>query len=301
LLHQLRWRKAPPQRGRRWLVVGIVLVLHALFIWLTWHEMRSLPEWATAEHRHRDALQVRLIPRPVSLSPAAAAPPIAPPSPTPPAPPAVKPPVVHEAPARNAMTVSLPPTPPAPATSVPPSPQLYDAAGRVVLPSSSSTAPAPEAPGYVQRGPQGDSKVMQHNSPVTYQATRFEKDWSKGGSAVDDVLQRAADKTTVKHTFHLAPGVRIHCAITFAALAGGCGGDPPPSPPSNDGDMRMNMAPASQLAPGSPEPKAPSVDECIAIYRANKPLPHGCPVDTPTRSVDAEMRERAHQSDQGGG
>lgn len=143
---------------------------------------------------------------------------------------------------------------------------------------------------------------MQHNSPVTYQATRFEKDWSQGGgSVVDDVLKKAADKTMVKHTFHIAPGVRLHCAITFAALAGGCGGDPPPPPPSNDGDMRMNMAPASQLAPGSPAPKTPSVEECIAIYRANKPLPHGCPVDTPTRSVDAEMQERAHPSDQGGG
>jgi hypothetical protein len=31
-------------------------------------------------------------------------------------------------------------------------------------------------------------------------------------------------------------------------------------------------------------------------------LPQGCPVDTPTRSVDAEMQERAsHQGAQDGG
>lgn len=65
--------------------------------------------------------------------------------------------------------------------------------------------------------------------------------------------------------------------------------------------MRLSMAPASSLAPGTPSPPAPSVDECIAIYRADKPLPYGCPIDTPTRSVDAEMRERAnHQGDAGG-
>ena len=45
-----------------------------------------------------------------------------------------------------------------------------------------------------------------------------------------------------------------------------------------------------------------SVEECIAIYRAEKPLPQGCPIDTPTRSVDADMQERAaHPAKQDGG
>jgi hypothetical protein len=214
-----------------------------------------------------------------------------------------KPPVVREPPAKNAMTVSVPPAP-APAASVaPPATQLFDSSGQIALPAGGGSAPAPETPGYVQRGPQGNSNVMQHNSPVTYKATRFEKDWSQtSGSVVQDALKSAVDNTTVKHTFHVAPGVRIHCAVSLAALAGGCGGDPPPAPSSKSGDMRLNMAPANVLAPAPSEPKAPSVEECIAIYRADKPLPHGCPVDTPTRAVDAEMRERAaHQNDQGGG
>ncbi len=143
---------------------------------------------------------------------------------------------------------------------------------------------------------------MQHNSPITYKPTRFEEGFSHGGSSIDDALQRAVDSTTVKKTFHIAPGVRIHCAISFAALAGGCGGDPPPPPSSKSGDMRLNMAPANALAPGTSTQPPPSIDECIAIYRADKPLPQGCPVDTPTRSVDAELRERAvHQGEQGGG
>jgi hypothetical protein len=53
------------------------------------------------------------------------------------------------------------------------------------------------------------------------------------------------------------------------------------------------MAPAQSLAPDPQAPKPPSVEACIAMYRAGKPLAHGCPVDTPIRAVDAELRERA--------
>ncbi|WP_430391221.1 hypothetical protein [Dyella sp. 20L07] len=294
MLHELRWRKTQPNRQRRWLVLGIVLVLHALFVLLTWHEMHWLrpPEDTVARS---GALLVRLIPR--EAKPAAGPPAVELPPPPPPQQAAPKPPRVHEAPAKNAMTVSMPAPAPAESTAPPPSPLLYDANGRPLLPSASS-APAPAASDYVQRTPQGDTKVMQHGSPITYKATRFDKDWEKGGgSSVDDALKKAVDSTTVKHTFHIAPGVRIHCAVSFAALSGGCGGDPPPVPSTKSSDMRLNMAPASLLAPGSPTPKAPSVDECIAIYRADKPLPQGCPVDTPTRAVDAEMRERANHQE----
>ena len=304
LLRELRWRKAPPDRRRQWSVLLAVLALHALFAWLTWHEMQVKQQREALEAARRDALLVRLIPRP-PRSPAALVetPPPAAPALPPPPPPHVAPPV-HEPPAKQAMTVSLPPSAPAAAASTasPPSPRLYDASGMPLVPSASS-APSPQAPGYVSHGPPGDSKVMQHSSPITYQATRFDKDWSQGGgSSVDDALKRAVDKSTVKHTFHVAPGVRIHCAITLAALAGGCGGDPPPQPLSKNADMRLNMAPANLAAPAASAPKPPSEDECIAIYRADKPLPYGCPIDTPTRSVDAEMRERAaHHGDQDGG
>ncbi|WP_114240839.1 hypothetical protein [Dyella sp. C9] len=309
MLHQLRWRKSPPNRGRRWLALGIVLVLHALFAWLTWSELRwQLPSRQVQAERS-GALLVRLIPRQnsagrtaaVAAPPPPALPVVAPPPPPPPRP-VVRPPPVHEPPARNAMTVSLPPAPaPAATAAAAPTPQLFDASGQPVLPSA-NTAPAPAGPGYVQRGPQGDSKIMEHGSPVPYKPTRFDKNWSQGGgSSVDDALQHAVDSTTVEHTFHVAPGVRIHCKVSLAALAGGCGGDPPPPPSTKSGDMRLNMAPATALAPGGPEPKPPSVEECIAIYRADKPLPQGCPVDTPTRSVDAEMRERAGQQESQGG
>ncbi|WP_232820885.1 hypothetical protein [Dyella sp. C11] len=306
LLHQLRWRKAPPNRGRRWLVLGIVLVLHVLFGWLTWHEMQLRKASEMVREDRAGALQVRLIPRAFSSQGPVAPPELVPPPPPEPAPPPppVSRPVVHEPPAKNAMTVSLPPEPPAPATSSPPStqPPIGNATGEAALPTKATTVAPPAEPGYVDRTPQGDTSIMQHTTTVPYKATRFEKDWQKGGgSSVDDALQKAVDKSTVEHTFHVAPGVRIHCSLSLAMLGGGCGGDPPPPPSYKNRDMRLNMAPASQLAPGSPEPAKPSVEECIAIYRADKPLPYGCPVDTPTRAVDAEIQERAaHPASQDG-
>lgn len=288
MLHELRRRRTPPQRRRRWLALGIVLALHVLFALLTWHEMQ-MREQSVVSGRRSDALQVRWIPRPPVASPVAQ-PAEVPPPPLPPQAVAIKqPPLHHEPPAKNAMTVNMPSTP-----TEPTSPVL--AASGQPLPASASSAPAVAEPGYVQHVPQGDPRVMQHSSPVTYQATRFEKDWApvRGNSSLDDALQHAVDKTTVTHTFHVAPGVRVRCKVVVAALAGGCGiGDPPRQPSGKSEDMRLNMAPANPLVSGTATPTPPSLEECIAIYRASKPLPQGCPMDTPTRSVDAELRERA--------
>lgn len=264
-----------------WIGLAITLLLHLLFVSITWWEMQPQAFLETVPERRGDALQVRLIPRPKAEVPSA--PPLE--TPPPPPPPAPRPaPVVHEAPAKNAMSVSLP----ASSSSTAAHPQLFDTNGRPLLPAA-NPSPAP-TPDYVARGVDGDTKVMQHSSPVKYQATRFDKDWDRGEDVVDSALRKVVEKATVKHTFHVAPGVRIHC--TVALFVGGCGGDPPPPPSAKDGDERLNMAPSSLLAPSPNPPKPPSEAECIAIYRDGKPLPHGCPVDTPNRSVDAELRDR---------
>ena len=154
------------------------------------------------------------------------------------------------------------------------------------------TAPAgASSAGYVQHGPQGDTQIMHNSNPVATQTTRFDQDWGKGGGPVTRALNKAVEKTTVTHTFHPLPGVRIHCAVTLVALAGGCGGDPPAAPSAKDGDQRLSMAPSRSLAEDPHATAAPGVDECIAQYRAGNPLPYGCPVDTPNRAVDAELHE----------
>ncbi|GAA0702311.1 hypothetical protein [Dyella marensis] len=285
LLHELRWRRQPRDRWRFWAGMALALVLHLLFIGVTWWEMRPRPGEPLPPPRAGDALQVRFIPRGM---PRSAPPPV---EAAPPAPPAPRVAPVREPPARNAMTASLPTPAPAPAASVAaPAPRLFGADGRPLLPTAQPAAASSAS--YVERGVVGDSKVMRHDNPVKYQATRFDQDWNKG-NALDSALKRVVDATTVKKTVTLAPGLRIHCAVALAALAGGCGGDPPAPPSAKDGDERLSMAPARSLAPPPNPPEPPSDEECIRIYRDGKPLPHGCPVDTPNRSVDAELKMHA--------
>jgi hypothetical protein len=277
LLRQRRWREPRHERRQHWLALVVAGQLHALFVLVIWQQMRPPTIRTTVRTQADDVLQVRFITR----APDTVA---APPPPATPAPPRPRvPPRPHEPPAKNAMTLQVPT--PAPAT-----PRLYDEHGQPLLPAAAASAPAPD---YVQHLPQGDARIMQHRSPVTYQATRFEKDWNSNSNAIDSALQKLVDKTTVKKTIRLPGGVRIHCGVSLAMLAGGCGGDPPPPPSAKDGDERLSMAPAKPLAGDAHAPPKPSEEACIAMYRAGKPLAWGCPVDTPNRAVDAELRERA--------
>ncbi|OOG63939.1 hypothetical protein B0E46_08365 [Rhodanobacter sp. B04] len=273
-LRQLRWREPSPERRWQRLALAVALLLHVLFMLVVWGEMRPSPVSASRVQPEQ-VLEVRFITR----APAAA---VQPPPPLPPPPAPRAPPKPREPVAKDAMTMQLPATKPAD------TPRLYDKNGEPLLPAPATSAPVP---GYVQNLPQGDTRIMQHSSPVTYQATRLERDWRGHGNAVDDALQKLVDKTTVKKTIELPGGVRIHCAVFL--LSGGCGGDPPPPPSAKDGDERLSMAPAQSLAVDPHAPKPPSVEACIAMYRAGKPLASGCPVDTPNRAVDAELRDRA--------
>ena len=271
---QRRWHESPVEPAQRRLAWIVALLLHGLFALLVWYAMRPTPP-PPPPAAPEEIMQMRLI----SAAPAVHAPPPPLALPAPPPPPAPPPRRRPEPPAKSALVVQAPPAP-----------RLFDAHGQPLLPATTSTAPTP---GYVQRMPQGDTQVMQHDSPVKYQGTRFEKDWGHGNNAVDSALQKLVDKTTVKKTIHLPGGIRIHCAVSLAMLAGGCGGDPPPPPAAKDGDERLNMAPSRSLDGHAHAPEPPGVEACIAMYRTGKPLAYGCPVDTPDRAVDAELHERA--------
>lgn len=284
MLHELRWRKPPRDHRRLWAALTIALLLHVLFVTVVWYEMKPQVRVPQSMPVQRDqAIQIRFIARGPAKAPAA------PPPVTPPPPPRP----VREPPSKNAITVHMPESPaaqPAPATSAP-RPVLFDRTGRIVLPANASSAP-PAPADYVQREPQGDTQVMQQRDVIKYKPTRFDPYWRKSSNAIDDALQKVVEKTTVKKTVELPGGVRIHCGISLAALAGGCGGDPPPPPPPTDGDERLNMAPAP-LVKGT-SLKKPDVAACIADYNAGKPLPQGCPVDTPVQAVDAEKKKAGH-------
>lgn len=259
------------------------MVLHLLFLWMVWQAMRPAVPMPEPERWH-EALQMRLI---APQSPALTR--VPPDVPRPPAPHAqthaVSPPrpVKPEPPAKDAMTIQLPATP-AP---------LYDADGLPRLPASSASAPTP---GYVQHKPQGDTQIMQHHDPIKYQSTRFNEyfppaDETAGGAAVRHVVDAVIDTKNVD----LPRGVHLKCLTVLGIPIPDCI-NPPPRPSYKDGDERLSMAPAKSLDGYAHADKPPSVEACIAMYRANKPLAWGCPMDTPNRSVDAEMKARAEKA-----
>lgn len=258
----------------------MVLALHLLFGAVAWWEMRPRPARDVVHVKLDDALQVRFIARHRQAAPA---PPPSMPSP----PPAPRPAPARERPRPDAMTASLP----APAASSPPVlPRLFDRTGQPLLPARAASTAAP-TPGYVQRMPQGDSRVMSHDTPIQYQATRFEKGFPPPDETiVGQGIRRAlgATHSNENKSVGLGHGIHLKCKTLFGIPTPMC--VMPPAPPSKkDGDERLNMAPAPlarELAP----PKR-KLSECIALYRAGKPLPQGCPVDTPDRAVDAECGE----------
>lgn len=292
-LRQLRWREPPRGRRLAWLVLLVVALLHFVFAVMTWHAMHPEAAVSNTESAQAasDVLEVRFI-SVAHLPPAKAPQPVPLPSlPPTPAHAPTRAPAQHaegRLPKRASGAQS-----PAPATAASvAAPRLFDSSGTPILPAPAGSAPIPE---YVQRMPQGDTRIMQHTSPVKYRPTRFDKDWGHGTNTVDDALQKAVDKTTVRHTFDLPGGIHFHCGVSLVGLAGGCGGDPPSPPPPKDGDVRMDMAPAKPLAPDPNAPPLPPLSRCIALYRAGKPLADGCPSDTPLRAVDEDLREQREQ------
>lgn len=280
MLHELRWRKPPRDPRQLWLALLAALALHVVFVAGLWYEMKPDAQAQQLAEAQRDQpIHVRFITHRPTAPP--------PPSVAPPPPPSREPVTAHAMTARA--PASAPPAVQPPAAASAPRPMLFDRSGQALLPASASTAPA--ATDYVQRQPQGDTQIMQHRDVIKYRPTRLDPYWRKSSNAIDDALQKAVEKTTVSKTVQLPKGIRIRCGISLAALAGGCGGaDPPPPPPPTDGDERLDMAPPP-LVKGAIMPR-PDVSTCIADYRAGKPLPYGCPVDTPTRAVDAERAKR---------
>ena len=278
MLRQRRWREPRYDRRQRWLALVVAVLLHALFVVAIWYGMRPRPT-PTLAPPAEEVLQVRFIAR----SPSAVT--VLPPTQALPPPP--KPNIRPRPPepvAKDAMTLQLPtPTPVAAA-------RLYDEYGQPLLPAAAASA---AVPGYVQNMPHGDARVMQHTDPIKYQATRFEEyfpppDETAGGAAVRHVIDAVIKSKTVD----LPLGVHLKCMTVLGIPTPNCIN--PPAPPSaKDGDERLSMAPATPLDGEVHAPKPPSVESCIAMYRAGKPLEWGCPVDTPNRAVDAELRKHA--------
>jgi hypothetical protein len=276
--------RTPPERGVRRGVLALVLLLHLLFLAALWSAMQPGPVRPVAdEGSDATVLHLRFVPRTATPAP--------PPPPTVPPPSAAASPrrVVRETPRPDAMQVEAP----APATSTAKPIALFDRDGVAQLPSSAATAQAPP-PDYIQRKPTGDMQVMDHRSPLPYKATRFEKYFPPPGenaaeAGLRKVIQALHGKGSSEKTVNLPRGVHLKCKTLLGIPTPLCG-LPPAPPPPNDGDERLSM-PSAPLAKDPHPPPPPSLQTCIAAWRSQGPLPYGCPVDTPTRAVDEEIRE----------
>lgn len=270
-------RRSPSARllaRPRWWLLAAVIALHVLFLLVA---RRALLTTMPPRVADVPALQARFVP--ILLTPQA-----------PPPPPIVLP----ERPAtRDRRTpVERPQRAPRVAEDTPPAASsISERPVSVLLPAHSASTTA--TPDYVQRLPQGDTRIMRHVDPVPYTPTRFEKyfppaDESAGGALV----RRVGEKLIKTKDVDLPRGVHLKCKTLLGIPTFDCM-MPPPPPSAKDGDERLNMAPAAPLARDPKAAPPPSVAACIALYRAGKPLVWGCPVDTPNRAVDEELRQRA--------
>lgn len=273
------WRAGPMARDRwRPRLALAVALLHGLFAAVLWWEMRPHPVRTMVQVQLDDALQVRFVQatRMVASTPLPA-PPSLPRTPAP----------RLRLPVRHAMVASVHVSP----VASPHAPlQLFDRTGQPLLPATSASVAA--TPGYVQRMPQGDMQVMQHDNPIRYHATRFEQAFPSPhetivGEGIRGLLRKT--HTGQSKSVDLGHGIHLKCKTLLGIPTPDC--VMPPAPPSRkDGDERLNMAPAAPLAKELAQPQH-NLADCIARYRDGKPLPQGCPVDTPTRAVDAECGE----------
>ena len=265
----------------RWWLLAAVALLHLLFLPVL---RRALLTTMPSQAPDSPAMQARFFP--ILLTP----------QPTVPPPPVTLPQRPPQ-PDRRTQVQRPQADMPAANAALPPKSLLRDEHGQIVLPAKSASAAA--TPDYVQRLPQGDTRIMRNVDPVPYRPTRFEKYFPPANeSAGGALVRRVGEKLIKTQDVDLPRGVHLKCKTLLGIPTFDCV-MPPPPPSAKDGDERLNMAPAKPLARDPKAASPPSVAQCIALYRADKPLPWGCPVDTPNLSVDEELRQRKGEASSG--
>lgn len=272
------------------LALALVLVLHALFALALWNEMQLKPAHLTVVHIDLGRpLSVRLLDD--SSTPRAAQPPAPPRPPTllplrQTAPPRVRP-VTHEKSRHDAMVMQDHEATPAPATSVAIAPaiSLFAKDGSVRLPPTTAGVLATTSVKAEPAKPADDRRIMQHDSnQMHYKATRFEKYFPPANETAGGALGRHIGDAMKEMAKSMCDPKKRSTASNLL-----CGA--PPLPPSQkDGDERLNLPPAplaDHVHPAKPLP----LPTCVALYKADKPLPYGCPINTPALAFKAEMRE----------
>jgi hypothetical protein len=270
------------------LVLTLALALHALFALMLWSAMQPrTQQLATAPAGSNQVLVVRLLDHPGT--PHAAPPPAPPTLPgLPPRQAATPParPVSHEKPRHDAMIVQDHQAAPAPAASAatPAASSVFAKDGSIQLPPTVTDYAASTNAKAKPAGPADDSRIMQHDSNhMHYKPTRFEKYFpppneTAGGAVgrhIGDAIHAIAN--SVCDPKKRSTATNLLCGVT----------PPPPSP--KDRDERLNLPPPP-LAGDTHPTQSPPLSDCIADYNDGKPLPDGCPINTPDLAFKAELR-----------
>lgn len=261
----------------------MVALLHVLFAVLTQLALRSPEEHFPAQND--TALQMRFVP--ILTTPEPPPPPPPPPPPSPNRAPAHPERASREPSAQVARAATVgAPAAPAPL-------HLYTMDGRIVMPATGASSKAPPTPETLK----GDAQVMRNYDPLHYKPTPFNQYFPPvDESAGQAVVRRIVDTLVKTKDVDLTQRLHVQCKTVLGIPTPDCH-MPLPGPSPKAGDERLSMAPAgpATVVPATPKP---SVAKCIDIYRAGKPLPWGCPVDTPARAVDAELKARRARTQQ---
>lgn len=246
-----------------------------LFALVLWYEMRPRPMREPVTHGDTPLI-VRLIARSGTRS-------VAEP------PPLVLPThartVTHEKPRRDAMIVQDRRPAPASAAATSPGLSLFAKDGSVRLPSTitahAAVGPAKAAP----PGPADDRRILQHDSNrMHYKATRFEKYFPPPNETAGGAVGRHIGDAIKQIAKSVCDPKKPSTASDLLC------GAPPLPPSSKDRDERLNLPPPPLAGTAGPS-EGPPLADCMADYRAAKPLPNGCPVNTPDLAFKAEVRE----------
>ncbi|QDE40749.1 hypothetical protein FIV34_16815 [Luteibacter pinisoli] len=296
-LRAIGQRKAPRDRVLTTLAIVGTLVLHLLIIMLVSYEMQPRPYLGYAPVDDKaEIMEVRFI------------------EPTPPPPPQANvppPPPVSEPPPKVRSPEATRPEPPRPKKELPkdeppaeneapappaPALQLYGKDGSINAGKPAPSTGATTQADFVSHKPTDDAGVMVHKGPVTYKETRFEKDWAPRDENIANAgMRKVLENTMLKKEVNIG-GQRINCATVLFILPVGCRGQDPSKPPPKSADGRLNMAPSHPLADGPDVVKPPSEAECIAAFRADKPLPQGCASDVPLKAIELEKAEQERRT-----
>jgi hypothetical protein len=168
---------------------------------------------------------------------------------------------------------------PVPAPAIPTATGLFAADGSIKIPPMQTNYAAALKH---EAKPADDRQIMQHPDYMHYKPTRFNKYFPPPNETAGGAVGR--------HIGNVIQAIaKSICDPTKRGTAFNPLCDTTPIPSPMNADERLNLPPSSLASDTHPAKQLP-LSTCIAEYADGKPLPHGCPINTPDLAFQEEMR-----------